>query len=196
MLSPSGPNASQLRAVSGGPSTGRARPKPTPVAPLLLPQRPALRLGGGVCAGTGKPMPQRVVRLACVSHRVQRHGCAFTQGTDLPWNAQTQFSCQGATGVFSHGREKPARGEGHSSPGASQGAFWPLFCNDPCAPLAAVKRLGDPDERVRWAAAVALARHDGATIEAIPRRLTSSELAPEPRHTAACVPRTVPLMRT
>lgn len=65
-------------------------------------------------------------------------------------------------------------------------------CNDPCALLAAVKRLGDADERVRWAAAAALAHHDGATIEAIPRRLTSSELAPEPRHTAAYVPRTVP----
>ena len=58
-------------------------------------------------------------------------------------------------------------------------------CNDPCALLAAVKLLGDPDECVRWAAAVALAHHDSVAIEAIPRRLTSSELAPELRHTTA-----------
>src|SRR5215467_3159607 len=47
-----GINASQFRAVSGGPSTGRATPKRTPVAPPLLPQRSALRLLGDVCAGT------------------------------------------------------------------------------------------------------------------------------------------------
>ena len=97
-----GTNASQFRAVSGSPSTGRATPKRTPVAPTLLSCRPALRLFGGVCAGTGKPMPHRVVHLGCVRHRVQRHGCAFTQGTDLPWNAQTQFSWLGATEAFSH----------------------------------------------------------------------------------------------
>jgi hypothetical protein len=45
---------------------------------------------------------------------------------------------------------------------------------------------------VRWAAAVALAHHDSVAIEAIPRRLTSSELAPELRHTTAYVLRTVP----
>jgi hypothetical protein len=97
-----GPNASQFRAVSGSPSTGRATPTRTPVAPTLLPCRPALGPLGGVCAGTGKPMPHRVVHLGCVRHRVQRHGCAFTQGTDLPWNAQTQLSWQGATEAFSH----------------------------------------------------------------------------------------------
>jgi hypothetical protein len=64
--------------------------------------------------------------------------------------------------------------------------------DDPCALQAAVKPLGDANERVRWATAVALAHRDGATVEAIPRRLTSSELVPEMRHTAAYVLRTVP----
>jgi HEAT repeat protein len=65
-------------------------------------------------------------------------------------------------------------------------------CDDPCALQAAVKLLGDANEHVRWAAAVALARHHGATVEAIPRRLTSSEMVPEMRHTAAYVLRIVP----
>lgn len=65
-------------------------------------------------------------------------------------------------------------------------------CDDACALPAAVRLLGDADERVRWAAAVALARHDGATVEAVLRRVTSAGLVPEMRHTAAYVLRTVP----
>src|SRR5260370_23501274 len=61
-------NASHLGAVSSGPSTGRVRPKPAPVAPTLSPCRPALRPFGGVCA---EPNRQRVVPLACVEHHVQ-----------------------------------------------------------------------------------------------------------------------------
>ena len=45
---------------------------------------------------------------------------------------------------------------------------------------------------MRWSAAVALAHHDGAIVEATLRRLTSSEPVPELRHTAANVLRTVP----
>jgi transposase len=73
-------------------------------------------------------MSHRVVPLGCVQHRVQRDGCAFTQGTDLPRNAPTQLSWQGAPATFSRRAKKPARGEGHSSPGSSREAFWPIFC--------------------------------------------------------------------
>src|SRR5215467_13295777 len=47
-----GINASPFRAVSGGPSTGRATPKRPAGAPLLFPQRSALGLLGAVGAGT------------------------------------------------------------------------------------------------------------------------------------------------
>src|SRR5215831_10734208 len=47
-----GINASPCRAVSGGPSTGRATPKRPAVAPLLVAPRSALGLLGAVGAGT------------------------------------------------------------------------------------------------------------------------------------------------
>src|SRR5262245_66644047 len=84
--SPSGPfgfgiNASPFGAISGGPSTGRATPKRTPVAPTLSPVRPALGLLGGVCAGPNKP--HRVEPLGCVEHHVQVRSCLY------PWKRCT-----------------------------------------------------------------------------------------------------------
>jgi hypothetical protein len=60
---------------------------------------------------------------------------AFTRGNALPRNAQTRFSWQGATGVFSLLCEKPAKGEGHSSPGSRRGVFWLISVNDVLAEL-------------------------------------------------------------
>src|SRR5215467_10706281 len=58
-----GITASPFRAVSGGPSTGRATPKRPPVAPLLVAQRSALGLLGAVGAGTSPT--ELCVSVAC-----------------------------------------------------------------------------------------------------------------------------------
>jgi len=71
-------------------------PSEAAVAPGLLPWHPACdRQGqpGGweevcVCAGTSTPMSHRVGHLGCVEHRVPPHGCACTQATVVPCNAE------------------------------------------------------------------------------------------------------------
>jgi len=70
-------------------------------------------VGRCLCGDT----PHRVVLLGCVEHAIQWYVRAFTRGNDLPRNAQTRCSWQGARDAFSHTGEQPARGEGHSSPG-------------------------------------------------------------------------------
>ena len=57
---------------------------------------------------------------------------------------------------------------------------------------AVVSALGDPDESVRWVAAFTLATNDGAVVRALLRRLTSTEVVPEMRHTTAYVLRNIP----
>jgi hypothetical protein len=56
---------------------------------------------------------------------------------------------------------------------------------------AVVEVLGDPDEGVRWTAAIALARRDGPVAEVLLRRLAGGALEPELRHTAAYVLREI-----
>lgn len=56
---------------------------------------------------------------------------------------------------------------------------------------AAVEVLGDPDEGVRWTAAIALARRVGQVAEVLLRWLAGCALEPELRHTAAYVLREI-----
>ena len=59
-------------------------------------------------------------------------------------------------------------------------------CGYPEVLAALADAMGDHDEGVRWAAAIALARHD-AGARAVLTRLTQHELTPEMRHVAAYV---------
>src|SRR5690348_1938697 len=54
------------------------------------------------------PKPRRVVRLACQAASRPSYGHAFPRGTDVPRNAQTGFSWQGAAELFSPLCKKPA----------------------------------------------------------------------------------------
>src|SRR5260221_14751449 len=101
------------RAVSSGPSTGRARPKPPPVAPLLLPQRPALRLFWGVCAGTSPT--EWCISVACSTVK-KGTVVLLPVGPIYHGTPETQLSWQGATGVFSHRQAESETSQGHSSP--------------------------------------------------------------------------------
>jgi HEAT repeats len=65
-------------------------------------------------------------------------------------------------------------------------------CRKPPAVAALVATLSDRDEGVRWAAATALVRGGQAAVEAVLRRLTGQDIAPEMRHVAAYVLRHVP----
>ncbi len=59
-------------------------------------------------------------------------------------------------------------------------------CGYPEVLIALADAMGDHDEGVRWAAAIALARHD-AGARAVLTRLTLHDLPPEMRHVAAYV---------
>lgn len=60
-------------------------------------------------------------------------------------------------------------------------------CRGPDAVGSLVVMLGDPDESVRWAAAIALAHMGWPGIDAVLRRLAEREVRPEMRHVAAYV---------
>lgn len=60
-------------------------------------------------------------------------------------------------------------------------------CHGQDAITSLVSLLDDPDESVRWAAAIALAHMDWPGIESVLRRLAEREVRPEMRHVAAYV---------